>query len=287
MSGYMATPSTAATAYTPAHDVGNFTGAPLVGAPLPMTMASSSSSHKPSPAHANSLPTPTSASDPIPMPDPFYARRRTDSERSARSGRSGKSGRSGGADTNGGSPGSTPPSARAGGMAWPAISSPQQAQAQGGGRDRQGTGASREGMGGAARDLREREWERERERQGSGGGGGGSPVSPVSISISAPLLTGAVDGSGYGFGGASGGLVGQAQGGIAPGHVHQRSHSFTPKLSSRLAGLGAVSPGRKGSAGELDPVVERDGREGKEKRGTVFPFHFGGGASSLLFSAKC
>ncbi|KAJ7082181.1 hypothetical protein B0H15DRAFT_952567 [Mycena belliarum] len=96
-----------------------------------------------------------------------------------------------------------------------------------------------------------------RERDGSGG-------SPVSISISAPLL----DGHGLGLA-ASAGMNGSG----TAGYVHTRSHSFTPKLSSRLAGLGAASPGRKGSAGEVDPGVERE----KEKR-VVFPFHFGGGA---------
>jgi hypothetical protein len=73
-------------------------------------------------------------------------------------------------------------------------------------------------------------------------------------------------------------------GGIAPGHVHTRSHSFTPKLSSRLANLGGASPGRKGSADQVDLAVERDGRDGKEKekRGVGFPFHFGGGKFSVL-----
>ncbi|KAJ7077530.1 rho GTPase activating protein 22 [Mycena belliarum] len=167
-------------------------------------------------------------------PVPFYARRRTDSERSGRS-TSGRSGRSG--ET---SPGSTPPSARGvGGMVWPAI----------GGRDapRETIGTPREGANGHGM----------RERDGSGG-------SPVSISISAPLL----DGHGLGLAPSAG-----MNGSGTVGYVHTRSHSFTPKLSSRLAGLGAASPGRKGSAGEVDPGVERE----KEKR-VVFPFHFGGGA---------
>ncbi|KAJ7844356.1 hypothetical protein B0H14DRAFT_3868325 [Mycena olivaceomarginata] len=105
--------------------------------------------------------------------------------------------------------------------------------------------------------------------------GGGSPVS---ISISAPVLAGAgacggADGSEYGFGGASGGLMGvQGAGGIAPGHVPTRSHSFTLKLSSRLVNLGGASP------------VERDGRDGKEKEkhSVGFPFHFGGAQSKPL-----
>ncbi|KAJ7815319.1 rho GTPase activating protein 22 [Mycena olivaceomarginata] len=144
-----------------------------------------------------------------------------------------------------------------GGMAWPAIGG-----AGAGGANGRGDGTN-----------------------GMGGGG-----SPVSISISAPVLAGAgagggADGSGYGFGGASGGLMGvQGAGGIAPGHVHTRSHSFTPKLSSRLANLGGASPGRKGSADQVDLAVERDGRDGKEKekRGVGFPFHFGGAQSKPL-----
>ncbi|KAJ7631847.1 rho GTPase activating protein 22 [Mycena polygramma] len=66
---------------------------------------------------------------------------------------------------------------------------------------------------------------------------------------------------------------------MTPGHIHTRSHSFTPKLSSRLAGFGAMSPGRKGSGGEVDPAAEREGKD-KEKRGVAFPFHFGGAAQS-------
>ncbi|KAJ7321327.1 hypothetical protein DFH08DRAFT_941969 [Mycena albidolilacea] len=99
--------------------------------------------------------------------------------------------------------------------------------------------------------VRERET---RDRNGSGGG------SPVSISISAPVLAGA---------GACGGADGS---GIAPGHVPTRSHSFTPKLSSRLVNLGGASP------------VERDGRDGKEKEkhSVGFPFHFGGAQSKPL-----
>ncbi|KAJ7708601.1 hypothetical protein B0H14DRAFT_3642439 [Mycena olivaceomarginata] len=99
--------------------------------------------------------------------------------------------------------------------------------------------------------VRERET---RDRNGSGGG------SPVSISISAPVLAGA---------GACGGADGS---GIAPGHVPTRSHSFTPKLSSRLVNLGGASP------------VERNGRDGKEKEkhSVGFPFHFGGAQSKPL-----
>ncbi|KAJ7339081.1 rho GTPase activating protein 22 [Mycena albidolilacea] len=166
-------------------------------------------------------------------------------------------------------------------MAWPAIGG-----AGAGGANGRGDGMNGNGVNGGGRDRngsggRERET---RDRNGSGGG------SPVSISISAPVLAGAgagggADGSGYGFGGASGGLMGvQGTGGIAPGHVHTRSHSFTPKLSSRLANLGGASPGRKGSADQVDLAVERDGRDGKEKekRGVGFPFHFGGTQSKPL-----
>ncbi|KAJ6483670.1 hypothetical protein DFH09DRAFT_1292030, partial [Mycena vulgaris] len=176
-----------------------------------------------------------------PAPVPFYARRRTDSERSGRSGRSGKSG---GGDA---SPGSTPPSARSAGagMVWPAI--------VGAGRE-----GSRDGMmNGAPGGVNGNANGSGRERDGSGG-------SPVSISISAPMLDGGV----------------AALNGSTPGHVHTRSHSFTPKLSSRLAGIGGgASPARKGSVGEVEAGErERDGKE-KEKRSVVFPFHFGGGTA--------
>ncbi|KAJ7747010.1 rho GTPase activating protein 22 [Mycena metata] len=204
---------------------------------------------------------------PIPIdvggaPAPFYARRRTDSERSARSARSGRSGVSGNTGGGTGSPGSTPPSARVGtgaGMAWPAIGS-----ASGGGvqSPQREVGVNPLNTNGIGRDLRERE------RNGSGGG------SPVSISISAPVLAGmGTDGGGYG-----------AQEGTN-GHVHTRSHSFTPKLSSRLAAFGAASPARKGSAGELDALDASGGKE-KEKRGVGFPFHFGGGGTAQSKSAN-
>ncbi|KAJ7641022.1 rho GTPase activating protein 22 [Roridomyces roridus] len=89
---------------------------------------------------------------------------------------------------------------------------------------------------------------KERERDGGG--------SPVSISISAPVLAdGAVNGTG-----------GQ--------HVHTRSHSFTPKLPSRLAT--GSSPGRKGSAGEIEHGLMA---EGKERRGGFANFHFGGASA--------
>ncbi|KAF7371555.1 Rho GTPase activating protein 22 [Mycena venus] len=56
-------------------------------------------------------------------------------------------------------------------------------------------------------------------------------------------------------------------------------HSFTPKLLSRLANLdGVANPVQKGSVREVEPVVERDGKE--EKRGVGFPFHSGGGPPS-------
>jgi hypothetical protein len=70
---------------------------------------------------------------------------------------------------------------------------------------------------------------------------------------------------------------------MSPEHVHHDtcSHSFTPKLFSRLANLSEVaSPGRKGSAGEAESISEREGKDvkdkEKEKRGVGFPFHFGG-----------
>ncbi|KAJ7464127.1 rho GTPase activating protein 22 [Mycena latifolia] len=144
-------------------------------------------------------------------------------------------------------------------MAWPAIGPREGARE--GPREAM-SGSSRDGMNG-----------RERERNGSGGGG-----SPVSISISAPVL------DGHGYGGQGAGLNGTA-GTAAPGHVHTRSHSFTPKLSSRLAGLAGASPGRKSSAGELEGVEKGEGREGKEvkdggkEKRVVFPFHFGGGTA--------
>ncbi|KAJ7152811.1 rho GTPase activating protein 22 [Mycena filopes] len=265
--------SPATSAYS--NGMGNYTGAPLSQAPLPIPNSLSSNAASPFPpspsnnlnAQANTTPIPISL--PEGAPTPFYARRRTDSERSARSarsGRSGKSGNTGGAD---GSPGSTPPSARGGvgaGMAWPAIGAAQVASPQ-----REGVSVSPRDANGnvVGRDLRERE------RNGSGGG------SPVSISISAPLLSGpaagGTDGGGSGFSGASGGLA-SATGQGAGGHVHTRSHSFTPKLSSRLAGFGTTSPARKGSAGELDPSLDAKVESGgKEKRGVVFPFYFGGG----------
>ncbi|KAJ7089619.1 hypothetical protein C8R44DRAFT_892306 [Mycena epipterygia] len=53
---------------------------------------------------------------------------------------------------------------------------------------------------------------------------------------------------------------------MSPGHVHTCSHSFTPKLSSRLANLsGVTSPGRKRSAGEAEPISEREGKDVKDK----------------------
>ncbi|KAJ7658894.1 hypothetical protein B0H17DRAFT_1213103 [Mycena rosella] len=203
----------------------NFTGAPFTGAPQAMD----------APAGA---------------PVPFYARRRTDSERSGRSGRSGVSGDN--------SPGSTPPSARGAGMVWPAIIGARDGTREGMGTSpREGNGSGVNGNGANGR---------ERERDTSGG-------SPVSISVSAPLL----DGSGGA--GASGGQLN----GETTTHVHTRSHSFTPKLSSRLAGLGGASPGRKSSAGEVEAPGDgraegRDGKEREKEKRVVFPFHFGGGA---------
>ncbi|KAF7363094.1 Rho GTPase activating protein 22 [Mycena venus] len=250
-SGYAPTPLSGGTAYTPStatsytHQstngsgaMGSFTGAPLTQAPLQMS-TSTSAPNQQSPSHSNSLPIQ------IQMPDPpFYARRRTDSERSARSGKSGLSGKSGT-----GSPGSTPPSARAGGMAWPAMDGVN------GGAGGSGPGG-REGRAGEGE-----EWERGR-------------VAGVDIDISA-------NARGFGPGPGAGGTGWErGQGNMAPGHVHTRSHSFTPKLSSRLASLGGVaSPGRKGSVGEVEPAVERDGKE-KEKHKVGFPFHFGGGGAA-------
>jgi hypothetical protein len=62
--------------------------------------------------------------------------------------------------------------------------------------------------------------------------------------------------------------------------------SGTPKLFSRLANLsGVASPGCKGSAGEVEPTSEREGKDvkdkEKEKRGVGTPFHFGGFFSFL------
>ncbi|KAJ7048568.1 hypothetical protein C8F01DRAFT_1276849 [Mycena amicta] len=177
---------------------GSFTGTPLSQPPLSFTNI------------------------PPEMPVPFYARKRTDSERSGRS-----------TTGDGGSPGSTLPSARAGigAMVWPAI----------GTRD-----PTREGEG-------------------------GSPAT-VSVSVSAPLLDGAI----HGFSAASGaGLEGVngLNGGLS--HSHTRSHSFTPKLSSRLVGITAASPGRKGSAGELEiPNDKSEVRDGKDKEKRSL-FHFG------------
>ncbi|KAJ7036799.1 rho GTPase activating protein 22 [Mycena alexandri] len=174
-------------------------------------------------------------------------------------------------------------------MAWPAIGSgaqvggsgvsPQQREGVTPVNGVNGNGNGVNAVNGIGRDLRDTE------RNGSGGG------SPVSISISAPVLAGmgtGTDGGGYGFGGASGGFVGGQEGGN--GHVHTRSHSFTPKLSSRLAGFGGAgaSPGRKGSAGELDPSfsVDANGGKEKEKRGVGFPFHFGGGGTAQSKAAN-
>ncbi|KAF7346781.1 Rho GTPase activating protein 22 [Mycena sanguinolenta] len=264
LGGYTPTPSTAMTSHN-SSNMGSFTGAPLTQAPLQMQMplTSSSSTSSYSPSHSNSLPIQIM---PEGAPSPFYARRRTDSERSARSARSARSGRSGdgisvsarsgdGRSGGDGSPGSTPPSARRGsGMAWPTIINAPN------GRGDASSSVTNAGVNGGARDVRNRE------RNGSGGG------SPVSISISAPFLAG----PGSGSMGAS--ADGNQGGGMPPGHVHTRSHSFTPKLPSRLANFGAPSPGRKSSAGELDPWEQRDGKE-KEKRGVGFSF-FGGAAQT-------
>ncbi|KAK7013752.1 Rho GTPase activating protein 22 [Favolaschia claudopus] len=230
--------------------MGSFTGAPLTQAPLQMSPplpnyppASSSSSQ------AFAAQAQTQNSLPIQMqPPPFYARRRTDSERS---GRSGKSGRSAG-DA---SPGSTPPSARGTGMVWPPIG---------------GAGAVSPGRDGGNAQSVNTTMREQRERNGSGGG------SPVSISISAPMLAGG--GGVDGFGAAGGGL-GQGTGtggGMGTGHVHTRSHSFTPKLPSRLAQLGGASPGRKGSAGELEALPAVGDREQGKQRGGAFAFFTGG-----------
>ncbi|KAF7320799.1 Rho GTPase activating protein 22 [Mycena chlorophos] len=146
---------------------------------------------------------PTSISSEVgPMPVPFYARKRTDSERSRRSGRS---------TTGDGSPGSTPPSVNSQ-MAWPSMQDDPPPNS--------------------------------------------SPT--VSVSVSAPLL----DGAAHGSTSASGALPAPA---FNNGPAHTRSHSFTPKLSSRLA----ASPARKGSAGELEIPEAKD----RERRGL---FHFGG-----------
>ncbi|KAF7331838.1 Rho GTPase activating protein 22 [Mycena kentingensis (nom. inval.)] len=170
---------------------GSITGTPLTQPPLPMAS--------------------TNDSGVGPMPVPFYARKRTDSERSRRSGKS--------ALGDGGSPGSTPPSALSGsgGMIWPAMASKD-----------------------ATREV---------------GDGSASPSS-VSVSVSAPILEGSNGSLG----------VTMANGHTNGSHFHTRSHSFTPKLSSRLAGLGPSSPARKGSAGELDVPTDRDIKD-KDRRG--------------------
>jgi hypothetical protein len=54
-----------------------------------------------------------------------------------------------------------------------------------------------------------------------------------------------------------------------------------PKNLEALEDIGGVaSPGRKGSAGEVEPAMDKE----KDKRGVGFPFHFGGGGFfSFLF----
>ncbi|KAJ6463736.1 hypothetical protein C8R47DRAFT_1157321 [Mycena vitilis] len=61
---------------------------------------------------------------------------------------------------------------------------------------------------------------------------------------------------------------------MTPGHIRTRSHSFTPKLSSRLAGFG----GEKGQRGGGRPC--RGARGEGQGRGVAFTFHFGGAAQS-------
>ncbi|KAJ7662315.1 hypothetical protein B0H17DRAFT_1212005 [Mycena rosella] len=94
-----------------------------------------------------------------------------------------------------------------------------------------------------------------------------------------------------GSGGASGGQGAGLNGGTTT-HVRMRSHSFTSKLSSRLAGFGVASPRSKGSTGEMESPGDgrgkgRDGKEREKEKHVVFPLYFGGGArpfSALLLA---
>ncbi|CAK5273971.1 unnamed protein product [Mycena citricolor] len=221
----------AATAYTPTTGTGTVTPTPStsIGHVSSASMGAVSalgpglSIYTGGPLSA-SVPMPIAKGDNAAPTPPFYARQRTDSERSGRSVKSSRSWRSGpsrtgtaDSTTGTGSPGSTPPSASAGivrPMVWPTI---------------------------PGRDDSHSEHD--------------SPSSPVSISISAPALDDRP-------------MMNATPG----GQVHTRSHSFTPKLSSRLA-----SPGRKGSTGEAAeaPMFEGD------RRGAGFSFHLGGAAKSL------
>ena len=99
-------------------------------------------------------------------------------------------------------------------------------------------------------------------------------LPPVSISISAPA-------------------VGEATSlpGLSPTHVHTRSHSFTPKLSSKLATprFGPSSPKRQGSgASERDLECRDNEKLGAGSGGMAsptrgaFPFGFGGHNHKLL-----
>ncbi|KAJ7938792.1 hypothetical protein B0H13DRAFT_1851376 [Mycena leptocephala] len=147
-----------------------------------------------------------------------------------------------------------------GGMVWAVIGS--------GGRDGARAGGREGGVNG-----REREREGTREQEMDGGG------SPVSISISAPLL---VDGGGHGFGGAPGGLNGLGIGnGRGKRGVRARPYPFAqlhPQAVQSAPGHWGPQSRRKGSTDEVEPERERDGKD-KEKSGVAFPFHFGGAAA--------
>ncbi|TFK50899.1 hypothetical protein OE88DRAFT_1735633 [Heliocybe sulcata] len=80
-----------------------------------------------------------------------------------------------------------------------------------------------------------------------------------------------------------------------PGHVHSRSHSFTPRLPSKLSApklaLGPSSPSRKGSgSSEAEVALNPNQRDGKEKdryspasqARAAFPFFSAAAASSKV-----
>ncbi|KAJ7836094.1 hypothetical protein B0H13DRAFT_2369017 [Mycena leptocephala] len=122
----------------------------------------------------------------------------------------------------------------AGGMVWAVIGS--------GGRDGARAGGREGGVNG-----REREREGTREQEMDGGG------SPVSISISAPLLA-------------------RRQGTSIP------VRTASPQAVQSAPGHWGPQSRRKGSTDEVEPERERDGKD-KEKSGVAFPFHFGGAAA--------
>ncbi|KAJ7659713.1 hypothetical protein DFH06DRAFT_1402750 [Mycena polygramma] len=107
--------------------------------------------------------------------------------------------------------------------------------------------------------------ERERERKGSAG------ASSVSISISAPMRRGRWIRVWAEWGDAGTGWY------DAGAHPHALAQLHAEVLESS-GWVWCHEPG-KGSAGEVDPAAEREGKE-KEKRGVASPFHFGGAAQS-------